>query len=570
MRYYKPHKGLFILDMICAALISATDLAFPMMTRHMINTIIPGEQLAAVLSYGLLFFVLYGFRCVLEYIVGYYGHMLGVRIEYDMRKEIFSHIHKLSFSYFDKKKKGDLMARVVNDLDEIPEVAHHGPEDFFLSTVRIVGAFILLCTIDLKLTFIVFTIIPFLFWFMLSYNRKLADTFRRFRESLADVNARLEDSISGVKVVQSFTNEAYENAKFDEGNNKFKRIASHSMKLVGIFDSGTNFLANIATLITLVAGGIFVIRGEINIGDMVAFVLYIGMFLQPLQVLQRFVEQYQIGIAGFRRFLEVIETEPEIVDRDNAAELKNAKGKIEFHDVTFGYDDEPPVLMNVNLKVERGETVAIVGSSGAGKTTLCSLIPRFYEIDAGSIKIDDIDIRDIRLSSLRSHIGIVQQDVFLFSGTVRENIAYGRPDASDADIVAAAKAANAHDFIMNLAYGYDTYIGERGAKISGGQKQRLSIARMFLKNPPILIFDEATSSLDNESEAIIQESIANLSRDRTTLIIAHRLATIRGADRIIVLSSDGIVEEGTHEALMASRGMYFHLYHSQFESVPVS
>ncbi|KRQ86232.1 putative multidrug export ATP-binding/permease protein [Caloramator mitchellensis] len=564
-KYYKPHIGLFILDMVCAILISATDLVYPMITRRLINNIIPSKNLALIINIGIILFILYIIRMILEYIVGYYGHVLGVRMEYDMRKEMFSHMQTLPVSYFDNTKTGHIMSRMVNDLNEIAELAHHGPEDIFISTLMIIGAFFLLLNINVKLTLIVFTIIPFMVYFTVIYNSKMRRNFRKIRESLADVNSKLEDSISGIRVVKSFTNEEYEIDKFDEGNNMFKHLRTKSVKYIGILHGGINFFSNISTLSALIAGGYFVARGEIQVGDLVAYLIYISQFLQPVKRLAAFVEQYQRGMAGFKRFVEVMNIKPDIYDKEDAKDIEYVKGSVEFRNVTFSYDDKNTVLENINLKVEAGESVAIVGPSGVGKTTLCNLIPRFYEVDSGNIYVDGIDIKDITLKSLRKNIGIVQQDVFLFAGTIRENIAYGRLDAREDEIVKAAKAANAHDFIMEFEDGYDTYIGERGVKLSGGQKQRISIARMFLKNPPILILDEATSSLDNQSEAVIQKSIEELSKDRTTFIIAHRLATVKSAKRIIVLTENGIEEEGTHRELLERKGIYYELYKTQFE-----
>ncbi|GFR35863.1 ABC transporter ATP-binding protein [Thermobrachium celere] len=565
VKYYKPHIGLFILDMICAVLIAATDLIYPMITRRFINIIIPSKNISLIFKLGIILFILYVLRMIFEYIVGYYGHVLGVRMEYDMRRDMFSHVQTLPISYFDNTKTGQIMSRIVNDLNEISELAHHGPEDIFISSLMILGSFILLLRLNIKLTLIVFTVIPFMIYFTIKYNSKMRRNFRQIRESLADVNSRLEDSISGIRVVKSFTNEEYEIDKFDEGNNQFKYLRTKSVKYIGILHGGINFFSNISTLIALVAGGYYVSKGEILVGDLVAYLLYIGQFLQPIKRLAQFVEQYQRGMAGFKRFYEVMNIKPDIFDKDDAITLDKVRGKVEFKNVSFSYNDKKTVLENINLKVEAGESIAIVGPSGVGKTTLCSLIPRFYDVDSGNIYIDDIDIKDIKLKSLRQNIGIVQQDVFLFAGTIRENIAYGKLDATDEEIINAAKAANAHDFIMELEDGYDTYIGERGVKLSGGQKQRISIARMFLKNPPILILDEATSSLDNQSEAIIQKSIEELSKNRTTFIIAHRLATVKNAKRIIVLTENGIEEEGTHKELMEKKGVYYELYKTQFE-----
>lgn len=564
-KYYKPHMKLFILDLVCALLIAFTDLVYPMITRSFINDIIPNRKVQFIFILGAVLLILYIIRFGLEYIVGYYGHVLGVRMEYDMRKEMFTHVQGLPFSYFDNTKTGHIMSRIVNDLNEISELAHHGPEDLFISIIMLLGSFFLLLGINVKLTLITFTIIPFMIFFAMHYNTKMRRNFKQIRESLADINGRLEDSISGIRVVKSFTNEEYEIEKFDYGNENFKFLRTKSVRYIGIFSGGINFFSNISTLFTLIIGGYFVYLGEITTGDMVAYLIYINQFLQPVKRLANFVEQFQRGMAGFKRFTEVMDIESDITDRENAAEIGEAKGNVEFRDVKFSYDDKNAVLTDVNLTVHSGDTIAVVGPSGAGKTTLCSLIPRFYEIDQGSIRVDNLDIRDITIKSLRKNIGIVQQDVFLFAGTIRENIAYGNLDASEKEIVEAAKAANAHDFIMELPEGYDTYIGERGVRLSGGQKQRISIARMFLKNPPILILDEATSSLDNQSEAVIQNSIEELAKGRTTFIIAHRMATIKNAKRIVVLTEKGIEEEGNHKELMEKKGVYYSLYSTQFE-----
>lgn len=564
IKYYKPHKRLFILDIVCAFLISISDLVYPLVSREIINNVIPKGNVGLIVKFGIALLLLYIIRMIMEYIVGYYGHVLGVNMEYDMRKEIFSHIQTLPTSYFDNTKTGNLMSRIVNDLNEISELAHHGPEDLFISIIMIIGSFILLLKINVSLTLITFITIPFMIAFAMIYNSKMRRVFRQVRESLGEINASLEDSLSGIRVVKSFTNEEKEKEKFDEGNEHFRSDRKRSVNYLGKFSAGVNFFSNLSVTITLIFGGIFVTKGKINIGDMVAYLMYINQFLQPVKKLANFVEEFQRGMAGFKRFDEIMNIESDIKDKPHALSVKELKGKVEFSDVTFSYDDKNSVLSGINLLVNKGETIAVVGPSGAGKSTLCSLIPRFYEIDMGSIKVDDIDIRDIKLKDLRRNIGVVSQDVFLFSGTVMENIAYGNLDAKEEDVINAAKAANAHDFIMGLPEGYDTYIGERGIKLSGGQKQRLSIARMFLKNPPILILDEATSSLDNQSEAIIQKSIFELAKNRTTFIIAHRLGTIRNSKRIIVITENGIEEEGTHDELIKEEGVYYNLYNTQF------
>ncbi len=568
--YYKPHKWLFLLDMVAATLIAATDLIFPQITRTFINDILPNNDMERLVKVAIAMFFLYIFRFVMDYVVGFYGHLLGVKMEYDMRKDMFSHLQKLSFKYYDETKTGHIMSRLVNDLNEISELAHHGPEDIFISGLMLLGSFGLLLTVNVKLTLIVFTVVPFLVLFAVFYNSKMRRTFRQMREKLSDINAGLEDSISGVRVVKSFTNEEYEEKKFDEGNNAFKKLRTRSVRQLGIFSGGINFFSNILNLVTLAFGGYFLYLGEINTGDLFAYIIYMGIIIQPVKRLANFVEQFQRGMAGFRRFSEVMAITPDIIDKDEAEDLQDVKGTVEFQDVAFSYGDREAVLKNINLTVKEGQTIAIVGPSGVGKTTMCNLIPRFYEISSGGIYIDGKNIQDVTMESLRGNIGIVQQDVFLFSGSVYENILYGNLDATKEEVIEATKKANAYEFIMDMPNGFDTYIGERGVKLSGGQKQRLSIARMFLKNPPILILDEATSSLDNKSEAVIQESINELAKDRTTFIIAHRMATIRNAERIIVLTENGIEEDGTHTELMKKRGEYFKLYNSQFKSADIA
>lgn len=565
IRYYKPHRKLFFIDLVCAFLIAASDLAFPMVTRQFINDYIPNRNLDLIIRLGVILLVLYVVRFGLDYIVGYWGHVLGVRMEYDMRKDMFSQLQRMSFSYYDDTKTGQIMSRLINDLNEISELAHHGPEDLFISTVMLIGSFILLLGINVPLTLIVFSLIPFLVWFALSYNVRMRRSFQDLRESLGEINANLEDAISGIRVVKSFTNEEFEKERFDKGNNQFKTLRGKSVRYLGIFGGGINFFANLLHLVTLIFGGYFIYLGRIDIADLTAYILFMGMMINPVKRLAQFAELFQRGMAGFKRFSEVMALSPEIQDKPGAVDIGTVRGDVEFRNVTFKYkDNKEEVLSNINLKVQTGETIALVGPSGAGKTTLCSLIPRFYEIASGEILVDGQNIQDVTLESLRSNIGIVQQDVFLFSGTIYENIAYGDLDASKEAVIAAAKLANAHDFIMETPSGYNTYIGERGVKLSGGQKQRLSIARMFLKNPAILILDEATSSLDTHSERIIQASLTELAKGRTTFIIAHRLATIRKARRIIVLVPGGIAEQGSHEELLAEQGVYADLYQNQF------
>jgi len=568
IKYYKPHLPLFILDFSCAFIMAGMDLIFPFVVGMMIDDILPNRNLKIIVWIGVGLLLLYIVRSVLQYIVDYYGHVLGARMEYDMRKELFNHLNKLSFNYFDNTKTGHIMSRLVNDLNEISELAHHGPEDLFIVIVTLIGTFFIMISIHWQLTLITFSVLPIVLLFTILKNRKMQNAFRALRVKLADINSQVEDSISGVRVVRSFTNESYEAEKFEVGNDSFKQTKENTFKVMAEFFSGVSFFANFIHLVVLTFGGLYIYNGSMSIGDLVKFLLYVSLFLQPIRKITILIENYQKGMACFHRFVETMEIDPEIVDSPGAIEIPSAQGTLAFEDVTFSYNNRENILKNISFKINHGETVAIVGPSGAGKTTLCSLIPRFYEIDSGKIKIDDIDIKDIKQTSLRQNIGIVQQDVFLFSGTVKENIAYGKIDATDEEIIAATKRANAHGFIMNLENGYDTYIGERGVKLSGGQKQRVSIARIFLKNPPILILDEATSALDNETERVIQESLSELSHNRTTLIIAHRLATIKMADRIMVLTEDGIVEEGSHEFLLEKDSIYARLYKAQFSEMP--
>lgn len=565
IKYYKPHTRLFVVDLIAAFLISASDLVFPMVTRQFINDYIPNKDLNMIIRFGVILLVLYVVRFILDYIVGYWGHVLGVRMEYDMRKDMFNQLQRMSFSYYDDTKTGQIMSRLVNDLNEISELAHHGPEDLFISVIMLSGSFILLMGINVPLTLIVFSVIPFLIWFTMSFNIRMRQSFKDLRVSLGEINSTVEDSISGIRVVKSFTNEEYEKERFNEGNQQFKNLRAKSVRYLGIFGGGISFFANILNLMALIFGGYFVYLGRIDIADLTAFILFMGLMISPVRRLAQFVELFQRGMAGFQRFSEVMALKPDIEDLPGATVLENVVGNVKFQDVTFKYkDNQEQVLANINLNVESGETIALVGPSGAGKTTLCSLIPRFYEVDSGEVLVDGQNIQHVTMESLRKNIGIVQQDVFLFAGSIFENIAYGNLKATREEVMEAAKLANAHDFIMETRYGYDTNIGERGTKLSGGQKQRISIARMFLKNPAILILDEATSALDNQSEQVIQQSIERLAKGRTTFIIAHRLATIRNAERIVVLVPGGIAEEGTHEELINKGGVYASLYKTQF------
>lgn len=553
--------------MFFAFLISAIDLVFPMVSREVVNNVIPDKRLDLLIRWSIFLIVLFVIRYISNYIVSYWGHVLGVYIEYDMRKELFSHLQTLPFSYYDNTKTGHIMSRLVNDLRDVVELAHHGPEDLFISVVMLIGSFILLLKVEWRLTLIVFSFIPIILWFTLSKRIKMEEAFRQVRKKISNINAYLENSISGIRVVKAFTNEDYEIEKFNESNNQYKEARKESYKSMAEFLAGINIATDLLNMVVISIGGYFAYRNFITIGDLLAYTMYISYFMQPIRRMANLMQQLQEGMTGFERFIEVMNIKSDIVDKENALELKDVKGHIQFKDVSFSYNNgEKLVLKNVNIDIKPGETVALVGPSGAGKTTLCHLIPRFYDIDSGAILIDGIDIRDVKLESLRKNIGIVQQDVFLFTGTIKENIAYGDPTKSHEEIIEAAKKASIHDFIMTLPDGYDTYIGEKGVKLSGGQKQRLSIARLFLKNPPILILDEATSSLDNQTEIIIQQSLEELAKGRTTLVIAHRLSTIKNADEIIVLTNDGIEERGSHEELLAKNGLYKELYESQYRS----
>ena len=562
--YYKPYLKLFILDLSCAFLIASIDLVFPLITRQFINDIIPNGKLRIFYIFIIALLILAVVRAVLNYIIDYWGHIVGTRMERDMRRDLFEHLQTLSFDYFDDVKTGHIMSRIVNDLREISELAHHGPEDLFLSLVMLIGSFIILATIEWRLTLIIYSFLPLLIWYATLKRKKMTAAFRSVRKRIANVNAQLENSISGIRIAKSFTNEEYEIEKFNEGNIEFNNSREFAYKAMAEFFAGIFFLSNILNIITLSVGGFFVYRGYINIGDLVAYLLYINFFLQPIRKLTNFTQQFQNGMTGFERFVEIMKVKPSIVDKEDAVTLKEIKGKIEFKNVAFKYSEEKFVLSKINLIIMPGETMALVGPSGGGKTTLCQLIPRFYEVNDGEILIDGINVKDIKLKSLRENIGLVQQDIFLFTGTIRENILYGKPDAEDLEVVKAAKDANIHDFIMSLPEGYDSYIGEKGIKLSGGQKQRISLARAFLKNPAILILDEATSALDSEAEIIIQQALKKLAVGRTVLVIAHRLSTIKNANKIVVLTDQGIKEKGNHDELIAKDGLYAKLYNAQF------
>ena len=556
------------MDMFCALTMSVIDLVFPIIVRFLLNDVYMRAQsviIEYVITIGIALLLMYVVRYFCQYYITSWGHIMGSRMEADMRSDLFNHLQRLSFSYYDNTNTGKLMSRIVADLFDISELAHHGPEDVFISILKIAGSFIILMSINVKITAILIFITFFMIYFSLNYNKKMKYIFKENKVKIANVNAQIQDSLSGIRVVKSFSNEHIENVKFQKGNNEFLQTKEDSYTIMGRYYSMNGFFQGILYLAVVLFGGIFISLHSLTTSDLVVYILYINIFLNPIDKLVNFTEQYQRGITGFERFLEIIETHPDIVDRKGAVELNNPKGEICLENVTFSYDDKNTILKNINVNIPAGRNVAIVGPSGGGKTTFCSIIPRFYEVDDGKVSIDGIDIKNIKLRSLRNNIGIVQQDVYMFSGTIGENIAYGKPSAAKEEIIEAAKLANAHEFIMGLEQGYDTYVGERGVKLSGGQKQRISIARVFLKNPPILILDEATSALDNESERLIQNSLDILSKNRTTIVIAHRLSTIRNADSILVLTEDGIQEQGTHEELLKKDGIYSGLYNMQFE-----
>ncbi|EOO31466.1 multidrug ABC transporter permease/ATP-binding protein [Bacillus cereus BAG1X2-3] len=564
--YYKPYKGLFILDFSCAVIAGLLELGFPLIVNQFIDKLLPGQNWTLILwaCFGLL--AVYMLNAGLQYVVTYWGHMLGVNIETDMRQKLFDHIQKLSFRFFDNNKTGHLISRLTNDLMEIGEIAHHGPEDLFIAIMTLVGAFSFMMMINWKLALLTFFVIPFLLWLALYFNKKMTGTFRRLFSDVADFNACIENNVGGIRVVQAFGNEKFEKEQFAVNNARFRTTKLMAYKIMALNSSISYMLMRLVTLFVLICGTWFVLQGELTYGGFIGFVLLTNIFFRPIEKINAVIESYPKGIAGFKRYVELLETEPDIVDAKDAMEVKHVHGDIQYSNITFGYENKEPILNDISLKIHAGETVAFVGPSGAGKTTLCSLLPRFYEQSSGSIQIDGIDTKDMTLSSLRKQIGIVQQDVFLFSGTIRENIAYGNLKASEAEIWQAVKRAQLEDLIYSQPDGLDTVIGERGVKLSGGQKQRLAIARMFLKNPPILILDEATSALDTETELAIQKSLAELSVGRTTLVIAHRLATIKNADRIVVVNKDGIAEQGSHDELIEQGGGYSRLYEAQFSS----
>lgn len=564
IHYYGPYKTVFFIDLLCAAIISLVDLAYPQILRSATKTLFTQDKaiiLQALPWIAIGLFMMYVIQSFCKYYVSCQGHIMGAKMERDMRQELFEHYEELSFSYYSQNNSGQMMSKLVSDLFDISEFAHHGPENLFISLVKIVGSFIFLFLINKKLALPLIVLVILMFLFSFRQNQKMQRTFMENRKKIGDVNASLQDTLSGIRVVQSFTNEEIEKEKFQKSNHAFLVSKKDNYRCMGEFMSSNLFFQGMMYLVTLVYGGYLIANNEMSAADLAMYALYIGIFISPIQILVELMEMMQKGLSGFRRFLDVMETEPEIQDAPDAVELKDVKGRVCYEDVSFHYsDDETTVLSHVSIDIPAGRSVALVGPSGGGKTTICSLLPRFYDVTDGRITIDGHDVRTLTLKSLRSRIGVVQQDVYLFSGSIRDNIAYGKPDASEDEIIAAAKRANIHDFIMELPDQYDTFVGERGARLSGGQKQRISIARVFLKNPPILILDEATSALDNESERWIQHSLEELSRNRTTITIAHRLSTIKNADEIIVLTENGIAERGTHETLLDKNGIYAAYY----------
>ncbi len=569
LSFYKPYKLWLFADLFFAVLGAAVTLIIPLIVRYITNEVVffsASESFSMIMKLAIVMIALVLLEAYCNFFIAYYGHIMGAKMEFDMRNEIFRHYQKLSFAFFDNQKTGQLMSRVTNDLFEISELLHHGPEDLFISLIKFVGSFVILFAIDKKLTLVAFAFLPIMIAYAFFFNIRMKRAFKENRAKVADINSQIEDNLSGIRVVKSFANEKIELEKFNKKNSKFVDAKRRSYFYMGGYHSGLGALTTMVTITVLASGAFFITKGSLEVTDLITFLLYINNFTEPVKKLINFTEQFQNGWTGYERFLEIMEVEPDIADQPNAIDIKEVKGEIKFEDVAFTYEEnQASVLEGINLDIKSGEYVALVGSSGAGKTTLCSLIPRFYDVTKGRITIDDIDIRNIKLRSLRENIGIVQQDVYLFAGTIMDNIRYGKPGATNEEIIQAAKNANAHDFIMSFPDGYDTDIGQRGVKLSGGQKQRLSIARVFLKNPPILIFDEATSALDNESERVVQESLEKLAKNRTTIVIAHRLSTIRNAKKIVVLTENGIEEEGNHEELIAKKGIYENLYNMQFK-----
>lgn len=568
--YYKPYKKMFYFDLFCALVVSLVDLAFPQILNLLTGGLYTMDADIIIRSLwivALSLVVIYLIRYGCQYYITTWGHVMGAQMESDMRQDLFDQMQRLSFSYYDKNNTGDMMSRIVSDLFDISELAHHGPENIFISALKLIGSFVLLMMINVPMTLILLAVTASMIAFSISKNKKMRAIFFDNRKKIAGVNRQVQDSLSGIRVVKSFANEDLEREKFERSNSKFLDSKKSSYKIMGTFQAGNNFFTGMLYTTVLVSGGFFIANGTLRITDLAIYALYIGIFVAPIDVLVNFTEQFQKGYAGFKRFLEIIHTEPDIKEQKDAQPLRDVAGNIEYDDVSFGYDNDSHVFKHINISIPAGKTIALVGPSGGGKTTFCSLLPRFYDVTKGAVKIDDHDVRTLTLKSLRSTIGIVQQDVYMFGGTIRDNIAYGKPHATDEEIIEAAKNANIHDYIKTLPDGYNTNVGERGVRLSGGQKQRIAIARVFLKNPRILILDEATSALDNESERHIQTSLETLSKDRTTIVIAHRLSTIRNADEIIVMSNDGIQERGSHAELLAKKGIYANYYNMQFEGL---
>ena len=571
IHYYSPYKAVFFLDLLCATIISLVDLAYPQILRTLTNTLFTEDApaiLRALPPIAIALFVMYLVQSLCKYYVSYQGHMMGANMERDMRQQLFDHYEKLSFSYYDQNNSGQMMSKLVSDLFDIAEFAHHGPENLFISLIKIIGSFTFLFLINWRLAIPLSLLVVCMFLFSLSQNKRMQTTFMENRRKIGDVNSSLQDTLAGIRVVQSFANEEVERKKFYKSNHAFLLSKDANYRCMGNFMGWNLFFQGMMYLVTLTFGGYLIAKGQMQVGDLAMYSLYIGIFISPIQILVELTEMIQKGLSGFRRFLDVMETEPEIQDAPDAKELENVKGHVSYEDVSFHYsDDDTLVLSHVSFDIPAGKSIALVGPSGGGKTTICSLLPRFYDVTGGRVTIDGQDVRSLTKKSLRSQIGSVQQDVYLFCGTIRENIAYGKPDATMEEIIEAAKKANIHEFIQELPDGYDTFVGERGTRLSGGQKQRISIARVFLKNPPVLILDEATSALDNESERRIQKSLEELAKNRTTITIAHRLSTIRNADEILVVTEDGITERGTHKELLLKDGIYAHYYKMQFEGL---
>ncbi len=566
LSYYKPHKLMFTLDMLASLTVALVGIFYPIITRQMLNVHIPAQNYKAIIIFGCILLSLYLIKMLLNYFIQYQGHVIGVKMQARMRSDMFNHLQTLPFKFYDNNETGKIMSRMTNDLNDISELAHHGPENILISSISIIASFVYLMTINVYLTLIIFVCVPVLITISMLLRKKMRDAFMESRKAVAQINASLESSISGIRVTKAFNNAKAEIGKFEVGNTDFVNARKKAYRLMGVFHSTTTFVTEIFNVVVLIAGGLFLYNGYIELGDYTAFIVSINVFLAPVRQLIMFMEQYQNGVTGFKRYIEVMDAESE-KDIENALKLDRVKGEIEFKNVTYNYGEGKDVLMDFNLKVEQGQVYALVGPSGGGKTTVCHLIPRFYQIEKGSILVDGVDIKDMTAQSLRENIGIVQQDVYLFNSSIKDNILYGKPDASDKEVIIAAKRANIHEFVMSLENGYDTVIGERGVKLSGGQKQRLSIARVFLKNPPILILDEATSALDNTTEILIQKSLDELCKGRTTIVVAHRLSTIKNADKIAVIADGKMIEQGGHAELMKLNGKYAELYNLQFKNL---